>query len=99
MPTILPSRMPISALTTPVDRIDDRRVLDDDVENSVRRFEVAVDALAIAQILACADQELVSVDRIVVLDLGEELRIAEPDKVALGRAVKVGIGSAGSVSP
>jgi hypothetical protein len=65
------------------DRVDDRCVLDDDVENSVRRFEVAVDALAIAQILACADQKLVSVDRMVVLDLGEELRIAEPDKVPL----------------
>ena len=78
-------------------RIDDGRVLDDDIEDCPTT-SVPVDALAVAQVLAGADQQLVAVDGVVVLDFGEQLGISETDEVALGRAVGGGIGAADIVA-
>ena len=92
MPTMRPSRMPMSALTMPATAsmivaflMTMSRILSDDVQ-------MAVDALAVAQVLAGADQQFVAVDGEVVLDLGEQLGVAEAHEVALGGAVEFGIG-------
>ena len=75
------------------DRIDDRGVLDDDVEMPVGGLPIAVDALAVAQVLAGADQQFVAVHGEIMLDLGEQLGVAEPHQVALGGTVEFGIGA------
>src|SRR5262249_14910151 len=46
----------------------------------------------VAQHLAAAEDALVAVAREVALDGGPEVRVAEPDLVAGGRAVEVGVG-------
>ena len=46
-------------------------------------------AEAVAQRLAAAMQAFVAMDGMVMLDLGDERGVAEPDRIARGRAVQL----------
>ena len=80
------------------DRVDDGGAIDNDVEDAVAGRRIGVDPLAIAQVLAGADDEFMPVDGVVVLDLDQQFDISETDDVALGRAVEPGIGFAGNLA-
>ncbi len=69
--------------------IDDRCILNDDIERLVGVAHAGVEALAVAQRLAGADHQLMPRNRIVALDLGQQAGVAEPDQIALGRTVKL----------
>ena len=73
MPTIRPSRMPMSALTMPATASMMVAFLMTMSRILSRGVAVPVDALAVAQVLAGADQQFVAVGGVVVFDLGEEL--------------------------
>jgi hypothetical protein len=57
-------------------RIDDRRVANQHVERTLRRGVAGFQAHAVAQCLAAAVQAFVARHRVVMLDLGEERRVA-----------------------
>jgi len=57
------------------DGIDDGGAVDDDIEDAVTGFQVGGDALAVAQVLAGAEDQFVAVDGVVVLDLDQEFGI------------------------
>ena len=48
-------------------------------------------AHAIADHLAAAEGDLVTIGRVVFLDLDDQFRVGKPHAVALGRAVEIGV--------
>ena len=73
--------------------VEDQRVGDDGVDGALRARALAL-AHAVADHLAAAELHLLAVDRVVLLDLDEELGVGQPHPVADGRAEHVGIGGA-----
>ncbi len=71
--------------------VDDERVGDDAVERAASSETPARLAHAVAQHLAAAELALVAVDGGVVLDLRDEIGVAEAHAIAGRRAVDVGV--------
>ena len=70
--------------------VDDERVGDDEIERAI-----VADACrlphAVAQHLAAAELALVAVDRVVALDLGDEIGVGQANAIAGRRSVDVGV--------
>ena len=96
MPTILPSRMPTSAFTTPEIASTIVTLVMTRSRQPGFAGQQVVRAHAVAQRLAAAVLQLVAVDGAqILLDLDVEIGVAEPDLVADRRAVEVGVLAAG----
>ena len=91
MPTMRPSLMPMSRLDdAPV--VEDERVGDDEVERPSARVAGADWPMPSRITLPPPNFDLVAVaSSIVALDLDEQVGVREPDAVADGRAVEVGV--------
>ena len=70
--------------------VDDERVGDHEIERAIVGDARGL-AHAVAQHLAAAELALVAVDRVVALDLGDEIRVGEANAIAGRRAVNVGV--------
>ena len=73
--------------------VNDDRVGDNHVRCSLRSGALGL-TLTVPNHLASAEHHLFPVTGVVFLDLGNQIRIAEAQTVALGRAVKSGIAAA-----
>ena len=73
--------------------VEDQRVGDHGVDGALRARALAL-AHAVADHLAAAELHLLAVDRVVLLDLDEELGVGQPHLVARRRAEHAGIGRA-----
>ena len=73
--------------------IEDQRVGDHGVDGALRARALAL-AHAVADHLAAAELHLLAVDRVVLLDLDEEIGVGQPHLVAHRRAEHAGIGRA-----
>ena len=62
--------------------VDDQRIGDDGIDGALGAALLAL-AHAVADHLAAAELHLLAIDRVVVLDLDDELGIGEPQAVAL----------------
>src|SRR3989304_10069857 len=69
--------------------VEDEGVGDDEIEDALRGRGARRLAHAVADDLAAAELDLVAVDREVLFDLDEDVRVGEPDSVAHGRPVEV----------
>ena len=78
-------------------RVDDDGVGDQHVERPSGAVEASDEADAVAQRLAAAMQAFVAGNRIVMLDLGQQRRIAEAHRIAGGRAIERGIMCTGNL--
>ena len=76
-------------------RIDDHRIAEKHVERAHGAVVAGRQAETVAQRLAAAMQALVAWHGVVMLDLGQQRSIAEPDRIALGRAVQLRVVFAG----
>ena len=89
-PTMWPSLMPISRLDdAPV--IDDQGVGDDQIERAVALAWRGALPHAIADDLAAAKLDFVTVDGEILLDFDDQLGVGQANPVAYGRAVHLGI--------
>ena len=68
-------------------RIDDQRIAQQHVERAHGAVIARRQAKAVAQRLAAAMQAFLARNGVVVLDLGEERGVAEPDRIARRRAI------------
>src|SRR6185312_762895 len=73
--------------------VEDQRVGDHGIHRALRPRALAL-AHAVADHLAAAELHLLAVDRVILLDLDEEIGVGEPHLVADGRAEHAGIGGA-----
>ena len=71
--------------------VEDQRIGDDSVDGSVGPARLRL-AHAVADDLAAAELDLLSIGRPILFDLENEVGIGEADPVARGRAIHVGIG-------
>src|ERR1700729_3793756 len=68
--------------------IDDGRVLNHTIERFVGILGRGAIALAVAKSFSSSNQELMTVDRIVPFNLGEETGVAQPHQIARSRPKK-----------
>ena len=78
-------------LHDPEHRVDDQDVRDHEVQRALGRGDEPFVGQAVAQRLASAEHALVAVHEQVVLDLGPQVGVAEPDAVAGRRAEQLGV--------
>ena len=69
-------------------RVDDHRVGDEHVERALGAIVAGGQPQPVAQRLAAAVQALVARHGVVVLDLGDQGGVAQPQRIALGRAIE-----------
>ena len=71
--------------------VDQHDVRDHEVERALRRRDRAVRAETVPQRLAAAEYALVARHQQVLLDLGPQIRVAEPDAVSRRRPEQLGV--------
>ena len=83
------------ALDDPQDGIDEQRVAKQEVERAIRVGDARREPEAVAQRLSAAVQALVAVDGMILLDDGDEGRVAKVHFVADGRTIQRGVARPG----
>src|ERR1700730_1514160 len=73
--------------------VDDQSVCDHQIQRTARARRPRALSHAIANHLATPEGDLVSVDHTIPLHFYHQLRIGQPDAVALGRAIEIGVGA------
>ncbi len=88
-----PSRMPMSAFTMPQWSMIRALVITRSSAPCCARGAGAL-AHAVADDFAAAERDLVAVDGEVVLDFDDQFGIGQPDAIAVGGSVQIGVGAA-----